>query len=72
MRLPIIDILKALPVVGPTVAATVEFKERFEALVSAHGPEDQAKLREALEDVIADNDEGHRRLQEKLAAAAGL
>lgn len=64
------DLLKLLPMVGPAVAATTEFVERFEKLISARGLGEQRELREALEDVRADNDAGHARLQEKLARAA--
>ena len=56
--------------VGPAVAATKEFAERFDLLISDKSAEQQNELREALEDIRADNDEGHARLQEKLAKAA--
>lgn len=70
MNFSMTDILKLLPLVGPAVAATHEFVERFELLMRSKSAEDQAVLREALADLRADNDEGHRRLQDKLARAA--
>jgi hypothetical protein len=65
-----LELAKLLPIVGPTVASTAEFVERFSELISHRGPGEQAELREMLEDVQADNDAGHARLQEKLARAA--
>jgi hypothetical protein len=70
VKIPFLDILKMLPVVGPVVAQTAEFKERFEALLKPLEPSEQGKLRDALEDLRADNDEGHARLQDKLARAS--
>lgn len=64
------DLLKLLPMVGPVVAATKEFADRFEVLIASRGAGEQAELRKALEDIRADNDEGHARLQEKLRRAA--
>lgn len=63
-------ILRSLPVVGPIVAAAPEFKALFDAAVAALAPSDQATAKEAYADLIADNDEGHARLQAKLAEAA--
>lgn len=70
MKVPVLDLLKVLPIIGPAVAATETFVERFEQLIGAHDPAEQAELREALADLQADNDEGHRRLQAKLERAA--
>jgi hypothetical protein len=64
------SVLKMLPVVGPVVAAAPEFKAVFDQIVSTFKGEDQAELKEAYSDLVAQNDEGHRRLQEKLTAAA--
>jgi hypothetical protein len=64
------SVLKFLPVVGPVVAALPEFKSIFDQIVGTFGAHDQTLLKEAYEDLIADNDEGHARLQAKLAAAA--
>jgi len=62
--------LKLLPVVGPVVAATESFKGWYDEAVGLLHPTDQATARAAYEDLIADNDEGHARLQLKLQAAA--
>lgn len=53
--------MDAVPEIAKLVGDLVEgFRDR---------PEEQAAIQEALEDLAADNDEGHRRYQEKLAAA---
>jgi hypothetical protein len=65
-----LELLKLLPIVGPTVARTTEFVDRFEALIADRGPGDQADLRESLADIQAENDEGHARLQAKLERAS--
>jgi len=62
-------LLNLLPVVGPVIAAAPEFKEIWDQAVSTLHPKDQATAKEALADLIADNDAGHLRLQQKLAAA---
>lgn len=64
------SILKLLPVVGPVAAALPEFKAVYDQIVSTFHEHDQGVLREAYADLIADNDVGHARLQDKLAAAA--
>lgn len=64
------SILKLLPAVGPVVAALPEFKRVYDQMVGTFGDHDQDVLRGAYADVIADNDEGHERLQRKLAEAA--
>ena len=64
------SILKLLPVVGPVVAALPEFKSVFDQIVGTFGEHDQATLKAAYADIMADNDEGHRRLQDKLLAAS--
>lgn len=65
------SILNLLPAVGPVVAALPEFKKVFDQIVGTFKEDDQAELKEAYADLIADNDAGHARLQAKLAAAAG-
>jgi hypothetical protein len=62
-------ILKLLPVVGPVVAKTAEFVEWYHEASSALHPVDQRTAKDALADIQADNDEGHARLQHKLASA---
>lgn len=63
-------LLKLLPVVGPIVAATEGFKQWYDEAAGALRPADQATAKDAYADLIADNDEGHDRLQRKLQAAA--
>lgn len=65
------SVLKLLPAVGPVVARLPEFKVVYDQLVGTFAQKDQATLKEAYADLIADNDEGHARLQEKLRRAAG-
>ncbi len=64
------SILKLLPAVGPVVAALPEFKAVYEQIVGTFTNKDQAVLREAYADLIAENDAGHDRLQAKLAEAS--
>lgn len=64
------SILSLLPAVGPVVAALPQFKEVYDQIVATFDTDDQAVLRDAYEDIMADNDEGHARLQDKLAEAA--
>jgi hypothetical protein len=63
-------VLAALSALGPIAARLPEFVALFHEAVVALGAEDQATAKEALADIQADNDEGHARLQAKLAAAA--
>lgn len=63
-------ILKALDAVGPVVARIPEFVALYETASSLLGEDDQQEAKEALADIQADNDEGHARLQAKLAAAS--
>jgi thioredoxin-like negative regulator of GroEL len=63
-------LLSVLPVVGPIAAAAPEFIALFNLAKDMLDPEDQETAQQALADIQADNDEGHRRLQAKLAAAA--
>jgi len=64
------SILRLLPVVGPVIAAAPEFKAIYDQITDTFDETDQGTLKEAYADLIADNDEGHARLQAKLAAAA--
>lgn len=64
-------LLNVLPVVGPVIAKAPEFVALYQAAAAVLSPPDQATAKEALEDIQADNDAGHARLQAKLAAAAG-
>lgn len=63
--------LKLLDLIGPATAAMPSFKEIWDDVIATfNNSSDQATLQEAYEDLIADNDEGHNRLQAKLAEAA--
>lgn len=64
------SLLKLLPVVGPVIAAAPEFKAVFDQAVSMLHPKDQDTAKAALADIVANNAEGHARLQDKLAKAA--
>lgn len=63
-------LLRAARAVGPVLAALPAVRRVFDEAVAALSTNDQAVAKEALADLIADNDDGHARLQEKLAAAA--
>ena len=63
-------LLSVLPVVGPVIAKAPEFVKLFHEAMGALHPHDQDTAKAALADIQADNDEGHARLQAKLAAAA--
>lgn len=70
MKIDFQSVLKLLPAIGAFNAALPEFKAVFDQLVAMFGEKDQAILRAAYRDVLADNDAGHERLQAKLAEAA--
>lgn len=64
-------VLSALPNLIPLMGQAMAVKTLVEEVVASfNSPADQATLREAIADLQAENDEGHRRFQEKLAAAA--
>lgn len=62
-------ILKVLQLVGPAIAQAPEFIALYNEAMAALKPGDQETAKAALADIQADNDEGHARLQAKLAAA---
>lgn len=62
--------LNLLQIVGPIVARAPEFVALYEAAIAILNADDQVVAKEALADIQADNDEGHARLQAKLAAAS--
>lgn len=68
--LAITSLLKMLPIVGPVIAAAPEFKEVFDQIVDTFTEDDQALLKGAYQDLVADNDAGYARLDAKLAEAA--
>ena len=62
-------ILRGIAAIGAVTAKLPEVSAIIQAAASMLSEDDQAVAKEALADLIADNDEGHRRLQEKLRAA---
>lgn len=62
--------LRAAQTIGPILASVPAVKHVLDAAMALLDEPDQATAKEAYADLIADNDDGHRRLQEKLAAAA--
>lgn len=64
-------ILEVLKVVPAVTAALPQFKSMFDEMVALFDDEaeTQETLKEAYEDLIADNDEGFARLDAKLEAA---
>ena len=64
------SVLKLLPAVGPVIAKLPEFKAVYDQMVATFSAPEQAQLKEAYDDLIAENDAGHARLQEKLRRAA--
>lgn len=60
--------LNLLQIIGPIVARAPEFIALYEVAIATLNSNDQAVAKEALADIQADNDEGHARLQAKLAA----
>ena len=63
-------LLGLLPIVGPAMARVTAFGDWFHQAAATLHPADQATAKAALADIQADNDEGHRRLQEKLEQAS--
>ncbi len=62
--------LRALQAIGPVVAQVPAVVLLIEQAKAALDPSDQQTAQAALADLVADNDDGHARLQKKLAAAA--
>jgi sorbitol-specific phosphotransferase system component IIBC len=71
MKLNLGTVLAALPSLSPYLTAgTAVAKLVGEIVDTFHDrPTDQATLKEAIDDLAADNDEGHARYQAKLDAA---
>lgn len=67
MKITLENVLRTMTLAG---AALPAFKELLDQVMGLFAEADQATLREAYEDARADNDEGHKRLQAKLEAAA--
>lgn len=64
------NLLGLLTQVPAAIAKLDDFKAVFNAAKSLLSGDDQAIADEAYADLMADNDAGHARLQEKLAEAA--
>ena len=64
MKLDLDAVLAALKAAG---AATPAFKALYDQLLPLFAEADQAKLKAAHAEAMADNDAGHARLQAKLA-----
>lgn len=62
--------LRALQAIGPVAAQIPAVVSLIEQAKAALDPADQETAQAALADLMADNDDGHARLQQKLAAAA--
>ena len=62
--------LRAAQAIGPVLAQAPAVAHLLEQGWRTLQPSDQSTAQEALADLIADNDDGHRRLQEKLDEAA--
>lgn len=62
-------ILGLLDKVPAVVAAIPEFKQTFDSIVATFNTKDQDVLKQRYDELIAENDEGHARLQEKLGKA---
>lgn len=64
-------ILDAIKTIGPTLAGVQSVKVIIEQAIALLGSgEDQATAKATLADLIAENDAGHDRLQDKLGDAA--
>lgn len=62
--------LRALQAVGPITAALPEFKALWEQITGlVKNDDDQATLKQAYEELMAENTGGHARLQEMLRKA---
>lgn len=59
-------IFQAAPILGQAPALVEVLRD----VITTFDGDDQQELKDALADARADNDEGHARLQAKLAAAA--
>lgn len=71
MKFDLFTVLNALPAIGPIAAQAPAFRALFDQIVATFDDEaDQGLLKDALEDIRADNDAGFARLDAKLAAAA--
>lgn len=71
MIMNLTTILDAIKHIGPALAGVSSVKTIIEQAISLlASPADQATAKATLAELIAENDAGHQRLQDKLADAA--
>lgn len=70
MALDLSTFLRAAQSLGPALSVLPAVRQVLDVAVATLGATDQAVAKEALADLIADNDDGHARLQAKLEAAS--
>jgi hypothetical protein len=71
MNMNLTTILDAIKHIGPALAGVSSVKAIIEQAIDLlDNDDDQATAKASLADLIAENDEGHQRLQDKLADAA--
>jgi hypothetical protein len=70
MTMKLSTILDAIKHIGPALAGVSSVKAIIEQAIALLGEDDQATAKETLAELIAENDAGHDRLQDKLADAA--
>lgn len=63
-------ILDAIKHIGPALTGVSSVKAIIEQAIALLGEDDQAAAKATLAELIAENDAGHDRLQDKLADAA--
>lgn len=69
--LELVTYLTGLKAIGPIVQAVPEVAEIVSSAINLIHTKDQDTAKEALTDLIAENDEGYKRLDEKLRIASG-
>lgn len=70
MNFDLQSLLGALPIIGPFAKAAPAVKSLIDAAIGTLHQNDQPAAKAALADLMAENKEGHERLQQKLADAA--
>lgn len=68
-KLDLANLLGLLPIVGPVIAATREFKALYDVGVAALHPTDQAHAKDGYAALMARNDATFDRLDKKLGDA---
>lgn len=70
MALNLATVLGALPNILPLVGQATAVAQLVQEIIGSFDDEDQETLQDAIADLQVENDEGHARYQQKLAAAA--